>query len=157
MEEHQIEVGTLANIQKLGDQWKVIHDLKPTAYLSAGFVNTCTFALSLQSGSYFIAFSLERGSVGLGSYTHLYKEEDIMVESMHLPQEGKWTRFELSREFDENAGKYVISFSVGGVEVGKAEDENILYVQPEDARIYNPDEDGEISGFIRRIVVLEKS
>ena len=147
----------MANIQKLGDQWKVIHDLKPTAYLSAGSVYTCSFNLSLQSGSYFIAFSLERGSVGLGSYSPQHDEEVILGESMHLPQEGKWTRFELSQEFDENAGKYILSLSIGGVEVVKGEDEHNLHVQPEDAIIYNPDEYGEISGFIRRIVVLEKS
>ena len=71
---------------------------------------------------------------------------------MHLPQIGKWTRFELSREFDENAGKYVLSWFIGGVEVVKAEDKYNLHVQPEDAGIC-----GEMSGFIRRIVVLEKS
>ena len=76
---------------------------------------------------------------------------------MHLPQIGRWTSLELSREFDENAGKYVLSFSFGGAEVVKAEDELNLHVQPEDAIIYSPDEDGEISGFMRRIVVLEKS
>ena len=76
---------------------------------------------------------------------------------MHLSQIGRWTRFELSREFDENAGKYVLSLFIGGVEVVKAEDENSLNVQPENASICNPDEDREISGFITRIVVLEKS
>ena len=69
----------------------------------------------------------------------------------------KWTRFELIWEFDENAGKYVLSLSIGGVEVVKVVDEHNLSVQPEDARICISDEYGEISGFIRRIIVLEKS
>ena len=76
---------------------------------------------------------------------------------MHLVQIGEWTRFELSREFDEHAGKYVLSLSIGGVEVVKAEDKHNLSVQPEDAGIFSNVGDEEISGFIRRIIVLEKS
>ena len=52
LEEHQIENRTLANTQKLGYQWKVIHGLKPTAFVPDEFEDSsCTFALDPKFGS----------------------------------------------------------------------------------------------------------
>ena len=62
---------------------------------------------------------------------------NILGKSMHqLPEVGKWTRLELSHEFDVTSGKYILSLAIGGVEVVKAEDKDNLHVQPEDIRIY---------------------
>ena len=130
----------LAYIEKLGDQWKVIYDLKPTAD-----------QFELCVAGYYIDFSLEQGCVSLHSY------KKVLGESMQLPEVGKWTRFELSHEFDETAGNYILSLSIGGVEVLKAEDEDNVHDKPDVARIYDPNDSGEIYGFIRRIVFLEKS
>ena len=76
---------------------------------------------------------------------------------MLLPEIGKWTRVELSHDFDETAAKYILSLSIRGVELLKAVDEYNLHDQPDVARIYDPNDYGEIYGFIRRIVFLEKS
>ena len=151
LDEHQIEPGTnKTSIQKLGNQWRVIFDFKPTAYQSAGWVSI--FGLHLeQPWAYYIDISLERGSVSLCS------GEYGLGESMQLPEVGKWTRFELSREFDESAGKYILSLSIGGAEVVKAEDKDNVHVQPEDINMRIHDHGRKISGFVRRIVVLEKS
>ena len=65
-----------------------------------------------------------------GHYIDFYidfyvKDESVCVatkgfgESIQLLELGKWTRFELSREFD----KYILSLAIGGVEVVNAEDE----------------------------------
>ena len=159
LDEHQIEPGTnKTSIQKLGNQWRVIFDFKPTAYQSAGWVSIFGLHLEQPQGwAYYIDISLERGSVSLCS------DEYGLGESMQLPEVGKWTRFELSREFDESAGKYILSLSIGGAEVVKAEDKDNLHLQPEDVSIAIPDDDydydqaWDIFCFIRSIVVLEKS
>ena len=108
-------------------------------------------------GAYQIEFSQEEGYVSLHSYRAFTYADKILGESLQLPEVGKWTRFELSREFDETAGKYFLSLAIGGVEVVKAEDKYNLHVQPEDVEMNQFDDDGEISGFIKRMVVLEKS
>ena len=82
--------------------------------------------------------------------------DNVLGESLQLPQENEWTRFELTREFDEHAGKYLISLSMGGVEVVKVEDEQNMQGQHEDAESCISGGDGEISGFMRKIVLLEK-
>ena len=81
-------------IEKLADQWKVIHDLKPTALR----VTTSTSLLNKDV------------SVCIANF---------FWESIQLLERGKWTKFELSREFDE----YILSLAIGGVEVVNAEDE----------------------------------
>ena len=88
LDEHQIDGRSrcLAYIEKLGDQWKVIYDLKPTAD-----------QFELCVAGYYIDFSLEQGCVSLHSY------KKLLGESMQLPEVGKWTRVELSHEFDETA------------------------------------------------------
>ena len=55
------------------------------------------------------------------------------------------------------AGKYILSLAIGGVEVVKAEDKDNVHVQPEDINMRIHDHGRKISGFVRRIVVLEKS
>ena len=82
--------------------------------------------------------------------------DNVLGESLELPQENEWTRFELTREFDEHAGKYLISLSMGGVEVVKVEDEQNMQGQHEDTEICSSGGYGQITGFIRKIVVLEK-
>ena len=135
-------------IQKLSDQWKVFHDFKPAAGGSFGY------HLGLASGGYSVTFSLKRASVSLRSHAYGHPATNILSEGMQqLLEEGKWTRFELSHEFDETARKYILSLFIGGVEVVKTEDKQNLQLQPQDVQIYY----GHTFNWFRRLVVLEKS
>ena len=169
LEERQIGYRTtLANIPKVGTQWKIIHDFKPTAYLTDDNCNGNTEPAT-------ISVNLINSDSGLdwGHYCMVFDVGDECVrlyadalmppeESMQLPTVGEWTRVELTHEFDDNAGKYFISLSFDGVEVIRDED----FFADE----ANPDVDlwdiriglGELNvqqfpGFIRRLIVLEKS
>ena len=73
------------------------------------------------------------------------------MSSTQLPKVGEWTKLELSHE--EVDGKYFLSFSVGGREVGRKEAgpdlRNLTDVEIDVGGSSQP-------GFIRRLVVLEK-
>ena len=84
-----------------------------------------------------------------------------------LPKAGEWTRIELTQEFDEDVGRYTLSLSIGDNEVIKVDHEGnkiIGYfdipdtadVKPLDSWICIGEEDIQIPGFVRRLVVLEK-
>ena len=158
---------TLADIPKMGNQWKVIHDFKPTAYLSDDNCNGVTVPATISmtqegcidqdSRDFCMAFPVGEGCVRL--FASYMPEGD----SMQLPQIGEWTRIELTQEFDKNADKYFLSLSFDGVEVIKIWDEEYLIdaisdvEQLWDAKIEIGEQDVQIPGFIKRLVVLEKS
>ena len=107
---------TLANIPKVGTQWKVIHDFKPTAYLTDancnGTTDPSTICVVLRGelylGDHFMDFPVGEGRV------RLFLDAMPHGDSMQLPAVGEWTRVELTQEFDDNAGKYFISLSFAG-------------------------------------------
>ena len=71
--------------------------------------------------------------------------------SSQLPKIGEWTRFEVSHE--EVEGKYFLSFSVGGREVGRRE------ADPDHGKLTDVEiyfRGLSLPGFVRRLVVLEK-
>ena len=158
---------TLADIPKMGNQWKIIHDFKPTAYLSNDNCNgntepgtifvTQAGSIDQESRDFCMAFPVGEGCV------RLFAEYMPEGNSMQLPQIGEWTRIELTQEFDEDAEKYFISLSFDGVEVIKVWDEEYLVdaitngEQLRDVEIALGEQDVQIPGFIRRFVVLEKS
>ena len=88
----------------------------------------------------------------------LYDENGPLGESMQLPQVGEWTRVELTQEFDAKAGQYILSLSLAGVEVIRAETYDADDIGDlMDIKIELGEPDVQVPGFIRRLVVLEKS
>ena len=166
LDEHQIgREKTLAKIPKVGAQWKVIHDFKPTAYLSADNCHGVTepFTIIVVQGNwmqptleYGVGFPVGRACVRLFAFG-----PGPVGEFMQLPPIGEWTRMELCQEYDENAEKYFCSLAIGGVEVIKefAEDWNLDSdcIKDGDVYVMIGEEDVLIPGSIRRLVVLEKS
>ena len=161
LEERQIGYRrTVANIPKVGTQWKIIHDFKPTAYLTDDNCNgetdpgtidvnlTCS-ASGLNVGGYCMAFP-----VGVELYVFGMPLEVSNV-SMQRPAVGEWTRVELTQEFDDNVGTYFVSLSFAGVEVIRAEANPDLDLVDIDIKLGEPDV--QVPGFMRRLIVLEKS
>ena len=161
IEEHQISTdrgaNMLAEIPKLGTQWKIIHEFKPTKYIQHG-ISVWRSGLVVKAGDpvhsrLVIAFKFPNISV----FHHIYEGDDpfppaaYTMSSTQLPKVGEWTKLELSHE--EVDGKYFLSFSVGGREVGRKEAgpdlRNLTNVEIEIGGSRQP-------GFIRRLVVLEK-
>ena len=172
-EEHQIrEDGRLlATIPRLGRQWKIIHDFKPTEYLVdqtllldpplSIFVDRVS---DRDRDGYFIpgiVFPCTNNSTSIGLY-NLSNPGYEGLESNQPPKLGEWTRIEISQE--EENGKCILSFSVGGKEVGRDEVDQSGSRDITDVKIYigtstSPwaDHTGPIQpGFIRGLVVLDK-
>ena len=151
---------TLAEVPKLGNQWKIIHDFKPTAYLSNDNCNGITVpgtifvTLDQDLMDYCIAFPV-------GGGVRLVVDNMGAGESMQRPQIGEWTRVEFTQEFDEDVGTYFISLSFDGVEVIKVEVDDYVVESFSDGlwdvKIELGEPDVQVPGFIRRLVVLEKS
>ena len=167
-EEHQIpqEAMALAKIPKLGSQWKIIHDFKPTEYcppvprppvglrLFTGDVNA--------PGSSVVGIVFKDSLSKIALYSTIqdgnnqYKAK-LAVKNTQLPKVGEWTRIEIGHEKVED--KYFLSLSVGGKEVGRKEVFGRELRKPTDVLIClgHPDEEhANQPGVIRRLVVLEK-
>ena len=153
IEEHQISTdrgaNMLAEIPKLGTQWKIILEFKPTSFQFQLGVSTLCFGLVVEAGD-----PLHSGIII--DLCHIYPypcptPAPSTMSSTQLPKVGEWTKLELSHE--EVDGKYFLSFSVGGREVGRKEAgpdlRNLTDVKISVGRRVQP-------GFIRRLVVLEK-
>ena len=162
LEERQIGYRTtLANIPKVGTQWKIIHDFKPTAYLTDDncngntvpgtfFVNLISSDSGLDWGDYCMAFPVGAGCV------NLYIIDMPSEASLQLPAVGEWTRVELTQEFDDNVGTYFVSLSFDGIEVIREEAYPDL-LDLVDINIKLGEPDVQVPGFMRRLIVLEKS
>ena len=153
---------TLANIPKLGFQWKVIHDFKPTAYLTDDNCNGCE-----EPGTIRVKQSQDGIDLGDIIMTFPVGEECVRLflepvpeDGIPLPEVGQWTRVELTQEFDENEGSHFLSLSFAGVEVIRAENylvEGFGHGDLMDMHIELGECNVQIPGFIRRLIVLEKS
>ena len=84
-------------------------------------------------------------------------ETGVFLQSNQLPELGEWTRIEISHE-EEEEGKYFLSLTVGGREVGREEVADPQLRELIDAKVTIGHTDRELTqpGFIRRLVVLEK-
>ena len=159
-EEHQIPTPrlALARVPKLGPQWRIIHDFKPTEYhvehaLSFKFVANdplggCCVRIGLHSTKIILqlqqlSFDLDQANV-----------EDI-VESSQLPKIGEWTKIEVGHENVD--GKFFLYLSIGGREVGRTDDIDPRLRKLTDVRVFLGSDYQEFCqpGFIRRLVVLE--
>ena len=146
----------MAEIPKLGTQWKIIHEFKPTAYLQEVDPTMDPVGLSVGAGkpahsAIIIDFWPPNMSV-----LHCFIEDDNPVHaesrvvSSQLPKVGEWTRIEVSHE--EVGGRYFLSLSVGGREVGRTEAGPDLR-KLTDVKIVAGKRQ---PGFVRRLVILEK-
>ena len=164
IEEHQIpdqnQEQILAAIPKLGTQWKIIYELKPTEYLQeAQRFNIGLFGKAGTPGP-----SESRVQICFMSpntaWFHWVREGSNVstLGDLELPRVGKWTKIEISQE--EVEGKYYLAFSVGGTEVKRMEADPFLRNQTDvkvcvgyRIRFGCP---ANQPGFIRRLVILEK-
>ena len=154
---------TLAEIPKLGIQWRVIHDFKPTEYLQAENPPT-TATLSLRvvfmgDNKTIIAIEFPFPKIGLAHAFHdenMERRTEYAVTSTQLPKVGEWTRMEIGHEKVDD--KYFLSLSVGGREVGRKEVDDPELRNPTDVQVCIGSKIGRSSspGFIRRLVILEK-
>ena len=159
-EEHQIPTPrlALARVPKLGPQWRIIHDFKPTEYhvehaLSFKFVANdplggCCIRIGLHSTKIILqlqqlSFDLDQANV-----------EDI-VESSQLPKIGEWTKIEVGHEKVD--GKFFLYLSIGGREVGRTDDIDPRLRKLTDVSVHLGLANQQFCqpGFIRRLVVLE--
>ena len=138
---------TLASIPKLADQWKIIHDFKPTEYSDTAVASVWMSA----SGSgrldilsiYFDQSGVQLAGRSVG-----------IPKSNQLPKLGEWTRIEISHEMED--GKYFVAFSVGGKEVGRTVvDESSRFRNLKDVKIYTGDDRFQ-KWTIRGLVILER-
>ena len=84
-----------------------------------------------------------------------------MATGDQAPNVGEWTRIEIGHEEEE--GKYFLSLAVGGEHVGREEVTDPVLKNPTDVKLYIGCPPGAaagvvypLSGFVRRVVVLQK-
>ena len=147
-EEHPFTRSVLAQIPRLGAQWKIIFDAKfegieDVWMLEAGEENGVMFNLSFNSSK----ISLTMQDEG---------ELRVTVESDQIAKVGEWTRIEITHEEEED-GKYFLFMSVEGKVVGKEEVSIPRKMELADVHVSSFAGVGCIQrGILRRLVVLQK-
>ena len=132
----------MARIPKLGAQWKIIYDFKPTEYST--FTQGCEISLCIRGLNGGIGFNSSRSCL-------IYQDEEHTgMSSNELPKIGEWTRLEISHE--EKEGKFFLSLAIGDKEVAKKEMKTTRMAKLTDVEISI----GWQPGFIKRLLVLEK-
>ena len=160
-EEHQIpdESIQLAEIPKLGSQWRVIHDFNPREYLPGTVLVSVGVSMEKSNPRGYVGVGFHPPKIGLGYLSSESNLNRMLVQSTQLPKVGEWTKIEIIHE--EENGKFFLSLSVGGQEVGREEVTDLDLRQPTDVKICIGTDGKSPVGFnggvIRRLVVLEKS
>ena len=154
----------MAKIPKLGSQWRIIYDFKPTEYLQAANISRSCRGLYVITGesrtpgnSYFATY-FPFPKICLAHGFHVDNNQAQIqpaVASTQLPKVGEWTRMEIGHEKVDD--KYFLSLSVGGREVGRKEVDDPGLRKPTNVKVRIGSLTQRIQpGFIRRLVVLEK-
>ena len=151
----------LAEIPKLGAEWKVIFEfnpenfLRPSAFLVAIWIK---LAGGSEEGHYLI---FSPNGVQLKYECPAWPDGDMIAldvgeSAVGLPPIANWTKIEITCAVNEETGKYAISVAIAGIEVIKVP---AWSQEPEqmDATIGLGDELNTLSGAIRKLVVVEKS
>ena len=155
----------MAKIPKLGSQWRIIYDVKPTEYLQAADLTRARRDLYVFTGDgktpgiSFVAtcFPFPKITLVQGILDDDNQlQAGTVVDSTQLPKVGEWTRVEIGHEKEDE--KYFLSLSVGGREVGRKEvtDPELRKLTDVKIVIGHSHEECRQPGFIRRLVVLEK-
>ena len=148
----------LAEIPKLGSEWKVIFEFNPDNFLRpSAFLVAIWIKLAKKEG-YSLTFSPD--GVQLRYEDELEDGEMIEVDvdesAVGLPAIANWTKIEITcavNEETEEPEEYAISVAIAGIEVTKWSLEN----EQTDVTIGLGDERNTLSGAIRKLVVVEKS
>ena len=168
-EEHQNlptdEPVELASIPKLGAEWKIIHEFKPTEYFKPGDRHLGLGVIFGMPARRVINLLFYSSKIVLrqGKADDMLSLKEILtdnpsascVASSQPPEVGEWTRIEISHE--EVDGHYSLSLAVGGSEVGRMEDYlslgqlNLVKVV-----IGGGGPEFNQPGLLRRLVILEK-
>ena len=147
----------LAEIPKMGTQWRVMYDFKPTATAHAS--ESCpSFAINSWGSEHLVVIEVActSSSILLGIDIDRPGFEPDSVVSSQVPEVGQWTRIEISHE--ERDGKYFLALSIGGQEVGKTE-AHPDFKKLADVELEAGGVDGGLiaqPGFIRRLAVIGK-
>ena len=155
----------LTKIPKLESQWKIIHDFKPTEYLHETDPRRPPLGLFVATGDgrpkwvSIVGICFPFQNIGLlhgitGDNNQIEPQQP--VKSTQLPKVGEWTRIELGHEKVD--GKYFLSLSVGGREVGRKEVTDPELRKPTEFTVCigNQKRVHCQPGFIRNLIVLEK-
>ena len=144
-------------IPKLGTQWRVMYDFKPTATAHAS--ESCpSFAINSWGSEHLVVIEVVCTSSSILLWINIDRPgfEAGSVESSQVPEVGKWTRIEISHE--EKDGEYFLALSVGGQEVEKTE-AHPDFKKLADVELEAGGVDGGLipqPGFIRRLAVIGK-
>ena len=147
----------LAEIPKLGAEWKVIFEFNPTENFLRPSAFLVAIWIKLAEEGYSLTFSPD--GVQLRYEDELEDGEMIEVDvdesAVGLPAIANWTKIEITCAVNEETGKYAISVAIAGIEVIKVP---AWSQEPEqmDATIGLGDELNTLSGAIRKLVVVEK-
>ena len=155
-EEYQItdERVTLATIANLGNQWKIIHEFKPTEYQQVDpLLGRCPLMDPLSILVHGQDKSVTKAySICFPPATMVFKHMGISMAT-ELPKVGNWTRIEITQENGAD-GRLYLSLSVGRNLIGREWIEHASdYTE---VKIYAGDQFPQ-PGSIRRLVVLQKS
>ena len=159
--EREIKCEIVAEIPKLGSQWKVILDFQPTQnmqnnesthhLLSFSVKKPQSYrpvSLALNSSSFYVGYREFQNNT-LGNWKTIRRNRG----SNQMPKVGEWTRIEFSHELVE--GRDFLALSIGGEEVSRGE-----ILGPElrgfcDLQVILG-LSGSLPGHIRRLAVLER-
>ena len=159
--EREIKCEIVAEIPKLGSQWKVILDFQPTQnmqnnesthhLLSFSVKKPQSYrpvSLALNSSTLYVGYREFQNNT-LGNWKTIRRNRG----SNQMPKVGEWTRIEFSHELVE--GRDFLALSIGGEEVSRGEilgpglrgfcDLQVILGLS-----------GSLPGHIRRLAVLEK-
>ena len=134
----------MAIIPRLTAQWKIIFDLKLTHHLNFG-EGWCEVLDMRSDHEDMFSVYVQPKTIEL-----VTRSQGTTIKSEQLPKLFEWTRIEIGHE--ENNGKYLITFSVGGKEVGQQEVDNEDLRKLEDVDLMI----GSFRGIARGLFVLEK-
>ena len=141
----------MAIIPRLAAQWKIIFDLKLTQHLDNA-EGWCDVLSMWSDGDDVFSVYLQPKAIELAMHT---RSQGTTIKSEQLPKPFEWTRIEIGHE--ENDGKYLITFSVGGKEVGWQEVYNEDLRKLEDVHLMiGSSTGGDCRGIARGLFVLEK-
>ena len=153
---------TLATIPKLEAQWKIIHDFKPTEYCQNGKGGCVSLRIgcggvSREKAGIVFYQSISKNVLKAGIlYDEGLATEHLAIKCNKIPPIGEWTRMEISHEKED--GKYFLSFSIGGTEVGRKEVALPMFRDRTNVKVtIGSSKMGRGQpGFIRGLVVLQK-